>query len=459
MSKEILIVKKTPVIALIGQPNVGKSSLFNVMTKTRRALVYDAPGVTRDRQYSRASYQDQPYLVIDTGGLTDQKAGVESAMADQTAIAIDEADLLFFMVDARQGVTVTDQAIAQQLRQTSKPVYIVVNKTDGLDPDVAVSEFYQLGFAHVYGIAAAHRRGIHHLLSETLLSYREALSDQNTDQSDPSQALLNPNQGIRFSIVGRPNVGKSTLVNRIMGEDRVVVYDMPGTTLDSIEMRFCRDQQDYTIVDTAGIRRRKRVKEALEKFSVVKTLETIESSHVVVIVVDAQMGLTDQDLHLIGFALEAGRSMVVAINKWDGLSIDQRQQIKSDIKRRLTFIDGFVDIHFISALHGTNVGHVFRSIQAAYQSAMKKMSTNQLTAVLKLATQGHPPPRSGQQRIKLKYAHAGGHNPPLIVIHGNQVDKLPAAYKRYLENYFRQAFELVGTPIRLVFKQPENPYQ
>ncbi|WP_119343051.1 ribosome biogenesis GTPase Der [Facilibium subflavum] len=446
----------TPVIAIVGRPNVGKSTLFNVLTHTRDALVYDMPGVTRDRQYAQAQFEDKAYILIDTGGLSDDDQGIDSFMAGQSLLAIQEADLVYFIVDAQSGLTAGDDYIADVLRSRGKPSVLVVNKTDGLQEEVALSDFYQLGFDAVYPISASHRRGVTTLLEDTLLP----LYEDDADISDSQAVMQQANKhGIHFALIGRPNVGKSTLTNRMLGEERVVVYDMPGTTIDSVYIPFCRHEDDYTIIDTAGIRRRGRVKEVLEKFSVVKTLQAIKDAHVVIALIDAKEGLTDQDLHLIGFALNAGRGLVIAVNKWDGMSQSNKEALKQDIKRRMAFLKDYVDIHFISALHGTNVGHLFDSIQAAYQSANKKISTPQLTQVLKLATQEHQPPISGKSRIKLKYAHMGGHNPPVIVVHGNQVEKLPGAYKRYLENFFREAFEFVGTPIRFEFKQSDNPYE
>ena len=443
-----------PVIAIVGRPNVGKSTLFNALTRTRDALVYDMPGVTRDRQYGPATFEENSYIVIDTGGLSDDDAGIDHSMAEQSILAIEEADLVYFLVDAQAGLTAGDYYIAKLLRTRSKPAILAVNKTDGMQEESAAAEFYQLGFEHLYNIAASHRRGVTHLLLETLLPlFEQELKDSEHAQDEANQ------QGIRFALIGRPNVGKSTLTNRMLGEDRVVVYDMPGTTIDSVYIPFSRQAQDYTIIDTAGIRRKGKVKQTLEKFSVVKTLQAIKDAHVVIVLIDAKEGLTDQDMHLMGFALNAGRAMVVAANKYDGMTQYDKERLKDEINRRLVFLEDYIDIHFISALHGTNVGHLFKSLQNAYQSATKKISTPELTQVLKLATQDHVPPMSGKARIKLKYAHMGGHNPPVIVIHGNQVSKLPGSYKRYLEKFFRQAFELVGTPVRLEFKQSGNPFE
>ncbi len=441
-----------PVIALVGRPNVGKSTLFNVITKTRDALVYDMPGVTRDRKYGDAEFEDKPFIVIDTGGLTDEDEGIDSYMADQSILAIEEADVVFFMVDGRAGITSDDQYVAGLLRSRGKPTYLVVNKTDGIQEETACADFYELGFSEPMPIAASHKRGIGALLEYAV----EPLLDAEEVNADIRNEAV---KGIKFALIGKPNVGKSTLTNRMIGEDRVVVYDLPGTTRDSTYIPFQRGEQDYTIIDTAGVRRKSRVSEVLEKFSIVKTLQAIRDAHVVVIVVDAHDGLTEQDVSIVGFALHAGRALVIAINKWDGMSDYERDQIKTEIKRKLVFVTEFADIHFISALHGTNVGHLFKSIRLAYESANKKISTQDLTAVMKIAMEDHNPPVSGKHRIKPKFVHMGGHNPPIIVIHGNQVDKLPVSYQRYLMNFFREAFKLVGTPIKLELKNSDNPFK
>ena len=441
-----------PVIALVGRPNVGKSTLFNVITKTRDALVYDMPGVTRDRKYGDADFEDKPFIVIDTGGLTNEDEGIDSYMADQSILAIEEADVVFFMVDGRAGITSDDQYIAGLLRSRGKPTYLVVNKTDGIQEETACADFYELGFSEPLAIAASHKRGIGALLEYAVAPLLEA-EEANADIRNEAV------KGIKFALIGKPNVGKSTLTNRMIGEERVVVYDHPGTTRDSTYIPFQRGEQDYTIIDTAGVRRKSRVSEVLEKFSIVKTLQAIRDAHVVVIVVDAHDGLTEQDVSIVGFALHAGRALVIAINKWDGMSDYEKDQIKTEIKRKLVFVTEFADIHFISALHGTNVGHLFKSIRMAYESANKKISTQDLTAVMKIAMQDHNPPVSGKHRIKPKFVHMGGHNPPIIVIHGNQVDKLPVSYQRYLMNFFREAFKLVGTPIKLELKNSDNPFK
>ncbi|MGQ7301187.1 ribosome biogenesis GTPase Der [Marinobacter nauticus] len=437
----------TPVIALVGRPNVGKSTLFNQMTRSRDALVADFPGLTRDRKYGEGNYEGQKFIVIDTGGLTGDEAGIDAEMARQSMQAVEEADIVLFLVDGRAGLTAGDEMIADYLRKSGKQAHLVVNKTDGQDPDVAAADFYSLGFESTFLIAAAHNRGI--------LSLLEALLPEPENPEDQDRADRYP--GIRIGVVGRPNVGKSTLVNRMLGEDRVVVYDMPGTTRDSVYIPYERQGHEYTLIDTAGVRRRKNVREAVEKFSIIKTLQAIDDAHVVILVIDARVGLVDQDLHLIGFVLDAGRSLVIAINKWDGMDPEDRDRVKEQVARRLDFLD-YADKYYISALHGTGVGTMYESVQACYESAMSKWPTNRLTAILQDAVAQHQPPMVHGRRIKLRYAHQGGSNPPVVVVHGNQVDSLPGAYKRYLENTFRKVLKVVGAPIRFEFKSGENPF-
>lgn len=436
-----------PVIALIGRPNVGKSTLFNQLTKTRNALVANLPGLTRDRQYGDGKYENKSFIVIDTGGLGESDEGVEAYMAEQARCAIQEADIVLFVVDARAGLLGSDQMIADHLRKLNKTAFLVVNKIDGLHDDSAMAEFHCLGFPRMYPTAASHGRGVLQLVTELLLPYPE----------DPEE-LSHEETGIKIAIVGRPNVGKSTLVNRLLGEDRVIVFDMPGTTRDSIYIPYERQGKKYTLIDTAGVRRRGRVQETVEKFSVIKTLQAIKDAHVVVIVFDAREGIVEQDLHMLGFALESGRAVVVAINKWDNMDEYDRKQVKMAIDRRLDFIP-YVKIHLISALHGTGVGDLYPSIQRAYDSAMLKTPTNKLTQILQDAVEGHQPPLVHGRRIKLRYAHMGGQNPPIIVIHGNQTESVSKDYKRYLENVFRKVLKLQGTPIQLEFKTSDNPYK
>ncbi len=436
-----------PVIALVGRQNVGKSTLFNRLTRSRDALVANFPGLTRDRKYGEARVGPQPFIVIDTGGISGEEEGIDSQMADQSLTAIDESDAVFLMVDARAGLTAGDEQLVTHLRQHNKDFHLVVNKIDGVNEDVALADFYALGLKHLYPMTATHGRGVRALLEDALSAFETPATESENAEGG----------GTRVAIIGRPNVGKSTLVNRLLGENRVVVYDQPGTTRDSVYIDYEREGRPYTLIDTAGVRRRKSVKQVVEKFSIVKTLKAIDDAHVVVLLMDASEGLVEQDMHLLGQAIDAGRGLVLAINKWDGLEDDVRQRVKSELKRRLQFID-YADIHFISALHGTGVGHLYRSIDAAYAAATRKLSTNHLTRILEDAVQDHEPPMINGRRIKLRYAHAGGQNPPLIVIHGNQAGKVPASYQRYLEKVFRRELELYGTPVRVEFRTGENPY-
>lgn len=438
------------VIALVGRPNVGKSTLFNCITKRRDALVADMPGVTRDRIYGEAVFNDKRFIVVDTGGLSEDKEGIAAVMAEQSWQAATEADAIFFIVDARAGLTPDDQKIAKVLRALSKPLVLVVNKTDGLDAETVCNEFYQLGLGEPVPIAASHARNVKGLLESHLPKILATLSA-------PSE-LNQPEPGIKIALIGRPNVGKSTLTNRMLGEDRVVVFDMPGTTRDSIYVPMERHGEKYTLIDTAGVRRKGRVEEGLEKFSVIKTLQAIENAHVVLMLFDAQEGITEQDLHILGFALDAGRGLVIAVNKWDDLDQNKRDMAKAGVDRRLNFVEDFVEVHFISALHGSNVGNLFAAVHRAYDSSNKKLDTPELTRTLEQAVLDHNPPLVRGRRVKLRYAHSGGHNPPVIVVHGNQVEHLPDAYKRYLMNYFRSHFKLIGTPIRMQFKSSENPF-
>ncbi len=437
-----------PVIALVGRPNVGKSTLFNRLTRRRDALVADYAGLTRDRKYGEATWSDRRFICIDTGGLSGDEEGIDNAMAEQSLLAIEEANIILFLVDCRAGLTVADQAIANHLRTLDKKIYIVANKVDGHEPDIVIAPFYEMGLGDIHPTTATHGRGVNLLMQEVVESF--PVEETETDDEEDSS-------GIKIAVVGRPNVGKSTLVNRLLGEDRVVVYDLPGTTRDSIYINYERHGKPYTIIDTAGIRRRKNVKLTVEKFSIVKTLQSIEDANVVVLLMDASEGIVDQDLHLMGHVIDSGRALVVALNKWDGLEQEFKQYIKSELERRLRFVD-FADIHFISALHGTGVGHLYKSIEKAFASATDRFSTNHLTNVLQMAVTEHQPPLVRGHRIKLRYAHAGGHNPPIIVIHGNQTSEIPGHYVRYLEKAFRRVLDLQGTPIRLQFKTADNPY-
>ena len=481
----------TPVVALVGRPNVGKSTLFNRLTRTRDALVADFPGLTRDRKYGQAHLAGHDFIVIDTGGIDGTEEGVEEKMAEQSLLAIEEADIVLFLVDARAGLTSADIGIANYLRQRqNKTTVVVANKVDGIDADSHCAEFYQLGLGEIAQIAASQGRGITSLMEHVLAPFAEQIAEtteesavETTDvfsevtefdewdedfdfSNEEDTALLDEelaqeqtpdNQNIKIAIVGRPNVGKSTLTNRILGEDRVVVYDMPGTTRDSIYIPMERDGQNYTLIDTAGVRKRGKVHLAVEKFSVIKTLQAIQDANVVLLVIDARENISDQDLSLLGFILNAGRSLVIVVNKWDGLDTDVKDRVKSELDRRLDFID-FARVHFISALHGSGVGNLFDSVKEAYECATQKMTTSMLTRILQIAVDEHQPPMISGRRVKLKYAHPGGYNPPIIVIHGNQVDKLPDSYKRYLSNHFRRSLKIIGSPIRLQFQEGNNPF-
>lgn len=434
-----------PVIALVGRPNVGKSTLFNRLTKSRDALVGDQPGLTRDRNYGSGKLGDKPYIVVDTGGLSGEKLDLDARMADQVYQAISEADAVLFLVDGRDGLVAGDEVIAQQLRSFNTPIFLVVNKIDGEQAALATAEFQGLGLGQPNAIAAAHGRGVAALMDDVLAVLPEA------------QVQAPPQSGIKVALVGRPNVGKSTLINRLMGDERVVAFDQPGTTRDSIFIPFEHEGRRYTLIDTAGVRRRRKVTDAIEKFSVIKTLQAVEAANVVMLVLDAHAGLADQDATLAGLILESGRALVVAINKWDGLEKDVRQRMRDELARRLPFLD-FAETHFISALHGTGVGHLMDAVDSAYKAAVTDLPTPRLTRVLEDAVMQHQPPLVRGRRIKLRYAHQGGKNPPVIVIHGNQLESLPGAYKRYLINTFRNAFDLSGTPLRVEYKAGANPY-
>ena len=441
-----------PIIAIVGRPNVGKSTLFNRLTRSRDALVADYAGLTRDRKYGRALLSGHPFLLIDTGGLSGGEVGIDAAMAQQSKAAIEEADAVVFMVDATSGVAASDQTVADMLRRIDKPVWLAANKIDGQNTDIALSDFYGLGFGEPQAIAASHGRGVS-ALSDQLLAYFGLLDVDPVDVNDQRQDA----PGIRIGVVGRPNVGKSTLVNRMLGEDRVVVFDLPGTTRDSIYIPYERHQETYTLIDTAGVRRRGRVSETVEKFSVVKTLQAIEDSQVVVLVVDAQEGLVEQDLHLMGTVIDAGRALLVPVNKWDHLDPDVREKIRQTLRRRLNFIP-WAKIHYISALHGTGVGDLYGSIKEGYEAATTKFSTNVLTRILEDAVEDHQPPLVRGRRIKLRYAHQGGMNPPRIIIHGNQTKDVPESYRRYLENIYRRVLNITGSPVKIEFKSGENPF-
>ncbi|MCI6907068.1 MAG: ribosome biogenesis GTPase Der [Succinatimonas sp.] len=509
------------VVALVGCPNVGKSTFFNRLTKTRDALVADFPGLTRDRKYGRALYEGREFVIIDTGGIaedaTNQPEEVTAHMTQQALLAIDESDLVLFMLDARAGILPGDYQVADYIRRAGKKCAVIANKVDGLDPETAGAEFYALGLGEVYPTAVAHGRGVANVLEDVIapllreegpldcdltpeeLEEREqkAHEEEMAQWEEGYQFLENvpvdmvgggfdwhehkerfrarqkgedvDNGGvdsrnvpfadlpIKFAIVGKPNVGKSTLTNRLLGEERVIVADHPGTTRDSIYIPLERGDKKYIVIDTAGVRKRRKVSEAIEKFSIVKTLKAIEDCNVALLVIDARSHITDQDLSLLGFILESGRSLVIAVNKWDGLDVSVKDEIKLELNQRLGFVD-FARVHFISALHGTGVGNLFDSIDEAYAGATTRHSASLLNRILRAAIEEHEPPISGGRRIKLKFAHAGGYNPPRIIIHGNKVSKVPDAYKRYIINCYRKSLNIMGSPVIIDFKEGENPY-
>lgn len=438
-----------PVVALVGRPNVGKSTLFNRLTRRQDALVADFPGLTRDRQYGEVLTAETPFLVVDTGGIGVDDDAVDKLMSRQSQLALDEADIIMLLVDARAGVSPLDERIAQELRLLNKPVIVAVNKIDGVDPEMALADFASFGYSDYYCISAAHGRGISQLL--------EALCEQLPEPEHATGEMAVP-KGIKLAFVGRPNVGKSTLVNRMLGEERVVVLDMPGTTRDSIYIPFEREGQNYTLIDTAGVRKRGRIGEKIEKFSVIKSMQAVKDSNVCLMLIDAQEGLTEQDMHLLGFIVETGRALVLVVNKWDGLDEEQKEKIRSDIDRRLQFIK-FAKVRYISALHGSGVGTLYPLIVEAYHAANQSFSTPQLTRLLEDLVSQHQPPMVSGRRIKLRYAHSGGQNPPKIIIHGNQLQSLPESYRRYLMNSFTKHLNITGTPLQVEFRTGENPFK
>lgn len=437
-----------PTIVLVGRPNVGKSTLFNRLTKSRDALVADLPGLTRDRHYGRGIGASKPYLVIDTGGFEPTaESGILKEMAKQTLLAIDEADVIIFLVDGRAGLTPQEFIIADKLRKAQRPVLLAVNKTEGMNKAVVAADFHELGLGDPLSISSAHGEGVKDIIELAL----EHLPEPETDEEQRADKIP------RIAIVGRPNVGKSTLVNALLGEDRVIAFDEPGTTRDSIEIELEKDGKRYSIIDTAGVRKRGRVFEAIEKFSVIKTMQAIEDANVAILVVDAQEGITEQDAHVAAYILDAGRALVVAINKWDGLKEDERDWIKREIDRKLMFLD-FAKFHYISALRKKGLPELLTSVDGAFKAAMAKLPTPQLTRVLSDAIAQHQPPITRGIRPKLRYAHQGGMNPPIVVIHGSHVDGIKDSYKRFLEGVFRKTFQLTGTPLRVQFNQGENPF-
>jgi len=463
-------VSVKPVVVLVGRPNVGKSTLFNRLTRSRSALVADFSGLTRDRHYGEGRVGQTPFIVVDTGGFEPiAKTGILHQMARQTKQAIAEADVVIFMVDARAGLNAHDHDISRLLRKLGQRVILCVNKAEGMQHGSAVAEFHELGLGLPVAISAAHGDGIADLIEHALEGLGEPVLEApafDADDAEPTEAALKT-QGeaveseikhrIKLAIVGRPNVGKSTLINTLLGEERVIAFDMPGTTRDAIEIEFDRGGKQYTLIDTAGLRKRGKVFEAIEKFSVIKTLQAIEACNVVLLMIDAQHEVSEQDAHIAGFILETGRALVVAINKWDGLDEEQREKIQREFDRKLRFLS-FARVHTISALRGQGINTVLRSVNAAHAAAFMKLSTPRLTRELQAAVEQQPPPRKGIFRPKMRYAHQGGQNPPLIIVHGNALDAISDTYRRYLENRFRDAFELAGTPLRIEFKSSYNPF-
>ena len=436
-----------PTLVIVGRPNVGKSTLFNRLTRSRDAIVANAPGLTRDRHYGEGRIGDKPYLVVDTGGFEPVAgAGIFREMARQTRQAIDEADAIVFVVDARAGLTAQDRDIAEELRRAGRPVHVVVNKSEGMAAPVAVAEFHALGLGEPLAISAAHGDNVSDLVDVLLAPF--PVDEEPAGEGEKS---------VKVAIVGRPNVGKSTLVNALLGEERVVVFDQPGTTRDTIYVHFERAGNRYTLIDTAGLRKRGRVEEAPEKFSVIKTMQAIADANVAILMLDARQDISEQDAHIAGFILEAGRALVVAVNKWEGLREDERELIKRALLRNIGFLD-FAKLHFISALKGSGIAALMKSVDAAYRAAMARLPTPKLTRTLQAAVARQQPPRTGTVRPKLRYAHQGGANPPRIVIHGTALDRVPDSYRRYLERFFRDAFKLQGTPLKVEFRSGRNPY-
>ncbi|MGP1952828.1 MAG: ribosome biogenesis GTPase Der [Arsenophonus sp. ET-KM2-MAG3] len=466
-----------PIIALIGRQNVGKSTLFNRLTRSRDALVADFPGLTRDRKYGKAKFEEQEFIIIDTGGINDSEDGIKINITSQSLCAIKEADIIFFIVDVKFGLMPADYVIVKYLRNCMKDIYLLANKIDDLDINIALSDFYKLGIKDIYPITASHGQGVDTLIEKIISFYSIKKSTNNIEllkketnvnywSSKKKKIMLKNSEKepfdsrslpIKLAIIGQPNVGKSTLSNYILREERLVVYDIPGTTRDSIYIPMERDGYKYVLIDTAGVRKKRKITEIVEKFSVIKTLKSIEDANIVLLLIDAKQGISDQDLSLLRFILNAGRSLVIIINKWDNISEENRQSIKNTLELRLGFID-FIKIHFISALYGVGVNSLFKSIHEAYESATRLIGTSLLMRIMKKAEEENLPPLIRGRRIKMKYAHVGGYNPPIIVIHGNQVTDLPNSYKRYLINYFRYKLKIIGTPIRIQFKESDNPY-
>jgi GTP-binding protein len=437
----------TPIVVIVGRPNVGKSTLFNRLTRSRDAIVADEPGITRDRHYAQGRVGGKPYLLVDTGGFEPVAThGIYHEMARQTRQAVDEADVVLFVVDGRSGLLPQDRVIAGELRKTGRRILVVVNKAEGMRPEEAAAEFHALGLGDPLPVSAAHGENVSDLMDVVLADFPDASETPDTQPEQP-----------RIAIVGRPNVGKSTLVNALLGEERVIVFDQPGTTRDSIYIEFERGGRAYTLIDTAGVRKRGRISEAAEKFSVVKTMQAIADANVAVLVLDATQEISEQDAHIAGFILEAGRALVLAVNKWDALDDAARENAKRALSRKLNFVS-FARLHFISALAGQGLGGLVKSVDAAYSAAMAKLPTPKLTRALQAAVSQQQPPRAGYGRPKLRYAHQGGSNPPRIIVHGTALEHIPASYRRYLERFFREAFKLQGTPLKVELKTARNPY-
>ena len=438
------------VIAIVGRPNVGKSTLFNYLTRSRNALVADRPGVTRDRQYGFGNYQGREFILVDTGGLgrnDKDSENISNLISDQSLLAIEEADVLIWLVDGRQGLTSEDEHLARILRPMCDCIFLTANKTEGLNADIILSDFYRLGFSGPFAISAKRGAGIHQLMDEVIKQL--PVESEDEDQTK---------HGLRITVLGRPNVGKSTLTNRILGEERMLTFNKPGTTRDSIAIPFEHDGTPYTLIDTAGIRRRSKINDVIEKFSVVKALQAIDNTQIVILVLDAHEAITEQDASLLGLIVDSGKALIIAINKWDGLELSHKNRIKAQLDRKLGFID-YACIHFISALHGSGVGKLFVSINKISQSISIAPAASKITAILQQATQAHSPPVVHGRRIKLRYAHIGGHDPIRIIVHGNQTDRVPESYKRYLSKQMRQQLKLIGTPVLIDFKQGDNPYK
>ncbi len=456
-----------PVIALVGRPNVGKSTLFNRLTRSRDAIVADMPGLTRDRHYGRGRMGERPFIVIDTGGFEPvAREGIAVEMARQARQAVIEADCVVFICDARAGLTGHDTQIASELRRSARKLLLVLNKAEGMPREQVAAEFHKLGMGDPLVISAAHGDGVREVLDLAIdlvrppapvlrdedgnvLPEQPSADDEEVDDSTPRR--------LRVAVVGRPNAGKSTLINTLLGEERLIAFDEPGTTRDSVAVDFDRNGKLYTLVDTAGIRRRGKVTDAVEKFSVVKTLQSIEDCNVCVLMLDATQDVADQDANIAGYILEAGRALVVAVNKWDAATEEQRDRIKLDMDRKLHFLS-FAKWHFISALKGAGIGAMMRSVDDAYVAATMKLSTPKLTRFLREAVERQAPPRKGPIRPKMRYAHQGGQNPPIVVVHGNALNAIADTYRRYLEGWFREKFKLQGTPLRIEFRSSTNPY-